>query len=49
MVLKVENRILYAPIYMMMFLEKPRLPEKLIYDVGAPLQSFPTGHTMESP
>ena len=35
--LKVVNGILHAPIYMMMFLEKPRLPEKLIYDVGEPL------------
>ena len=40
-VLAVVDGIFYAPIYMMMFLEKPRLPGKLIYDVGAPLQSFP--------
>ena len=41
-VLTVANGIFYAPIYMVMFLEKDTLPEKLIYDVGAPLQSFPT-------
>ena len=41
-VLKVVDGIFYAPIYMMMFLEKSHLPDKLIYDVGAPLQSFPT-------
>ena len=41
-VLAVVDGIFYAPIYMMMFLEKLRLPEKLIYDVGAPLQSFPS-------
>ena len=41
-VLAVVDGIFYAPIYMMMFLEKLRLPEKLIYDVGAPLQAFPS-------
>ena len=41
-VLTVVDGIFYAPIYMMMFLEKPRLLDKLIYDVGAPLQSFPS-------
>lgn len=46
--LKVVNGILHAPIYMMMFLEKPRLPEKLIYDVGEPLQSFPSAEDSHS-
>ena len=40
-VLTVANGIFYAPVYMVMFLEKDTLPEKLIYEVGAPLQSFP--------
>ena len=37
-VLAVANGLFYAPIYRVMFLEKESLPEKLIYDVGAPLQ-----------
>ena len=41
-VLAVANGIFYAPVYMVMFLEKDTLPEKLIYEVGAPLHSFPT-------
>ena len=32
-----EGNVFYAPIYMMMFLEKERLPEKMIYDVGSPI------------
>ena len=40
-VLTVANGIFYAPVYMVMFLEKDTLPEKLIYEVGVPLQSFP--------
>lgn len=40
-VLTVANGIFYAPIYMVMFLEKDTLPEKLIYEVGVPLRSFP--------
>ena len=35
--LKVENRVFYAPIYMVMFLKKDMLPDKMIYTVGAPL------------
>ena len=35
--LKDEDKIRYVPIYMCMFLEKDSLPEKLIYDIGAPV------------
>lgn len=35
-----EGGVFYAPIYMMMFLEQKRLPEKMIYDIGAPI-AFP--------
>ena len=35
--LKVEDGIRYMPIYMCMFLKKDAMPEKLIYDVGAPV------------
>ena len=31
--LKVDGRVFYAPIYMMMFLQKDVLPEKMIYEV----------------
>ena len=33
--LKVENRVFYAPIYMVMFLKKDVLPDKMIYTVAA--------------
>ena len=36
--LKVENGVFYAPVYMVMFLKKDVLPNKMIYTVGAPLQ-----------
>ena len=36
--LKVENRVFYAPIYMVMFLKKDVLPDKMIYTVGTPLE-----------
>lgn len=32
-----EGRIFYAPIYMVMFLQREALPEKMIYSVGTPL------------
>lgn len=35
-----EGGVFYAPIYMMMFLEQKRLPERMIYDIGAPI-TFP--------
>ena len=35
--LKEETAVRYAPIYMCMFLEKDSMPEKLIYDLGAPV------------
>lgn len=35
--LKVEGGIFYAPIYMVMFLLRDAMPEKMIYSVGAPL------------
>ena len=35
-----EGGVLYAPIYMMMFLEQKRLPETMIYDIGEPI-AFP--------
>ena len=35
--LRDEGEIRYAPIYMCMFLEKDSLPERLIYDIGAPV------------
>ena len=38
--LGVEGGVFYAPIYMMMFLEQKRLPERMIYDIGAPI-AFP--------
>ena len=31
--LKTDGRIFYAPIYMMMFLQKDILPEKMIYEI----------------
>ena len=34
--LAVENGIFYAPIYMVMFLKRDTMPEKMIYSVGAP-------------
>ena len=40
-VLAVADGIFYAPIYMVMFLEKNVLPERMIYEVGSPLQDFP--------
>ena len=36
--LSVENGIFYAPIYMVMFLKRDTMPEKMIYSVGAPLE-----------
>ena len=36
--LKVENGVFYAPVYMVMFLNKDTLPDKMIYTVGAPLE-----------
>jgi hypothetical protein len=36
--LKVENGVFYAPVYMVMFLKKDTLPDKMIYTVGAPLE-----------
>ncbi len=35
--LSVEGGIFYAPIYMVMFLQRDAMPEKMIYSVGAPL------------
>ena len=35
--LKDEDEVRYVPIYMCMFLERDVLPEKLIYDIGAPV------------
>ena len=35
---KVEGKIVYAPIYMMMFLEKDELAETMICDIGEPLE-----------
>ena len=35
--LKDEDKIRYVPIYMCMFLVKDALPERLIYDIGAPV------------
>ena len=35
--LKDEGEIRYAPVYMCMFLEKDSLPERLVYDIGAPV------------
>lgn len=35
--LSVEGKVFYAPIYMMMFLEKDALPESMVCDIGAPL------------
>ena len=35
--LSVEGGIFYAPIYMVMFLQRNAMPEKMIYSVGAPL------------
>ena len=40
-VLAVADGVFYAPIYMVMFLEKNVLPERMIYEVGSPLQDFP--------
>ena len=40
-VLAVADGIFYTPIYMVMFLEKNVLPERMIYEVGSPLQDFP--------
>ena len=37
------GEIRYVPIYMSMFLEKDTLPEKLIYDIGAPVQPVVSG------
>ena len=31
--LKVDGRVFYAPIYMMMFLQKDNLPDTMIYEV----------------
>lgn len=36
--LKAENGVFYAPVYMVMFLKKDMLPDKMIYTVGAPLK-----------
>jgi len=35
--LRVEGKVFYAPIYMMMFIEPRGLPGELIYEVGEPL------------
>ena len=35
--LKVENGVSYAPVYMVMFLQKDELPDKMIYTIGTPL------------
>ena len=35
--LKVEDRVFYAPVYMVIFLRKDMLPDKMIYTVGSPL------------
>lgn len=35
--LSVEGKVFYAPIYMMMFLERDALPESMVCDIGAPL------------
>jgi len=35
--LEVEGRIRCMPIYMAMFLQKDALPEKMIFDIGAPV------------
>ena len=32
--LKVEGKVFYAPIYMMMFLEKDTMPDSMIYDIS---------------
>ena len=32
------DKVFYAPIYMTMFLVRDALPEKMIYDIGRPLQ-----------
>lgn len=34
-VLKVEGKVFYAPIYMMMFLKKDAMPDSMIYDIDA--------------
>ena len=36
--MSVSGRIFYAPVYMMMFLEKDVLPAKMIYEIGEPLR-----------
>ena len=36
--MSVSEKIFYAPVYMMMFLAKGVLPEKMIYEIGEPLQ-----------
>ncbi len=33
-----SGRIFYAPIYMMMFLKKDKLPDAMVYEIGKPLQ-----------
>ena len=40
--LDVEGKLFYAPIYMMMFLERERLPETMICEIGDPIV-FPDG------
>ena len=35
--LGIEGKVFYAPIYMMMFLERERLPDAMIYDIGDPI------------
>ena len=32
--LKVEGKVFYAPIYMMMFLKKDTMPDSMIYDMS---------------
>ncbi len=35
--LKVEGKVRYMPVYMAMFLQKDVFPEKMIFDIGAPV------------
>ena len=35
---KVESPVYYAPVYMAMFLEHEQLPEKMPYEIGAPIR-----------
>lgn len=37
-VVKVESRVFYTPVYMAMFLEHEMLPEKMPYEIGAPIR-----------